>query len=597
MMFSGASYAVKDVHSYGNNEQVLVHHLHLDIDVNFDKKQIIGSARLDLKRLQPSEYLVVDSKQLTIDKVLLDDGTETEFELSTDRPYVGQALKIKLKSNTQSVTVYYQTSPEAAAVQWLSPSQTAGGKHPFLFTQSQAILARTWVPIQDSPAVRITYSADVTVPKALMAVMSAVNPTTKSDDGKYSFKMEQAIPSYLLALGVGDLDFKSLGERTGVYAEPSMLDKAAFEFEDTEAMVIAAEKLYGAYQWERYDILLLPPSFPFGGMENPRLTFATPTILAGDKSLVSLVAHEIAHSWSGNLVTNATWDDFWLNEGFTTYFEKRIIEEIYGADYSMMLRQLGYQDAQDEVAYIGEKHVDTHLYLDLKGRDPDDGMTDVAYEKGRLFLTLLEDTVGRERWDAFLNKYFADYSFRSLTTEEFVVYLKSELLNENPAWERKVQLDRWIYGPGIPANTPQPHSDQFALVESEIAQWLDGKSAQNINVGNWTTHHWLYFIRNLPEKMSRKQLSELDRTFMLTDSGNAEIQTVWYLAAIRNDYSPAYPALGKFLTSVGRRKFLKPLYEALASTLKGKQFARSVYKKARSGYHPVSFLTVDKILQ
>jgi len=589
--------AMEDVHSYANSGQVLVKHLHLDLNVDFEQKQLMGSARLDLQRQTADNQLILDTKDLTIEKVMLDDGSSASFKLGQNKPFMGQALSIQLKPKTKWVQVFYHTSPEAAALQWLTPSQTAGGKQPFLFTQSQAILARTWVPIQDSPGVRITYSADIQVPSQLMAVMSAVNPTQKSSTGKYHFEMQQAIPSYLLALAVGDLAFKSIGERSGVYAEPSMLDKAAYEFEDTEAMIEQAEKLYGAYKWQRYDILLLPPSFPFGGMENPRLTFATPTILAGDKSLVSLIAHELAHSWSGNLVTNATWNDFWLNEGFTVYFENRIMEATFGDNYARMLAQLGYQDAQDEVSYIGHNSKDTHLFLDLAGRDPDDGMTNIAYEKGRLLLKLLEDTVGRERWDLFLKGYFDQHAFKSLTTEQFLAYLDKELLSQNAQWQRKVKLQKWIYGPGLPANSPQPQSEQFSLVEQELESWLAGKAASDLGTNNWTTHHWLHFLRNLPENLTRKQLGELDRSFMLTGSGNAEIQTQWYLVAIRHDYQPAYPALEQFLRSVGRRKFLKPLYEALASTPKGKQFAKAVYKKARSGYHPVSYQTIDKILQ
>lgn len=589
--------AAKDVHSYANSEQVTIEHLHLNLAVDFEKKQLKGSARLALKRLTKDNQLVLDSKDLTIEKVLLDDGSSAAFTLGKDVPFMGQALNIALKPDTKWVEIFYHTSPEAAALQWLAPSQTAGGKQPFLFTQSQAILARTWVPIQDSPGIRITYSADIQVPSQLMAVMSAVNPTQKNASGQYQFEMKQPIPSYLLALAVGDLAFQAIGERSGVYAEPSMLAKAAYEFEDTEAMIEQAEKLYGPYKWQRYDILLLPPSFPFGGMENPRLTFATPTILAGDKSLVSLIAHELAHSWSGNLVTNATWNDFWLNEGFTVYFENRIMEATFGENYARMLAQLGYQDAQDEVNYIGHNSKDTHLFLDLTGRDPDEGMTNIAYEKGRLLLKLLEDTVGRKNWDVFLQQYFTQHAFQSLTTEQFLAYLDKELLSKNTQWQRRVKLDKWVYGPGLPANSPQPQSEQFALVEQQLQAWLSGTAASELNTKDWTTHHWLHFLRNLPENLTRVQLGELDRSFMLTASGNAEIQTQWYLTAIRHDYQPAYPALEQFLTSVGRRKFLKPLYEALASTPKGKQFAKAVYKKARSGYHPVSYQTIDKILQ
>ncbi len=314
-----------DPHSYSRPDQVAVKHLNLDLTVDFSQQKLAGKATLDLDNKTGASELVLDTRDLDVTRVTLDSGAEAKFALGDDAKFLGRPLRIEITPQTKSVTVEYSTRPAAAAVQWLSPDQTAGKQHPFLFTQSQAILARTWVPCQDSPAVRMTYDATVHAPKELLAVMSAENPQAKNADGVYTFKMDKPIPSYLLALAVGDLEFRSLGARTGVYAEPSRVEKAAWELADTEKMIEAAEKLYGPYRWGRYDLLVLPPSFPFGGMENPRLTFATPTIIAGDRSLVNLVAHELAHSWSGNLVTNATWNDFWLNEGFTTYFENRII--------------------------------------------------------------------------------------------------------------------------------------------------------------------------------------------------------------------------------------------------------------------------------
>ena len=415
---------ITDPHSRSRPNEVVVRHVSLDLDVDFAGHRVSGTAAFDLEhRAAEATQLVLDTWQLDVTAVRGADGADLPFELGEHDPVLGSALSIEVGA-ADHVVVHYATSPEARAMQWLEPQQTASGK-PFLFTQAQPILARTWIPCQDSPAVRVTYDATVRVPAELLALMSAENPVERTD-GTYHFSMPQPVPSYLIALAVGDLEFRELGARSGVYAEPSVVDGAAWEFADTEAMIEAAERLYGDYRWGRYDILVLPPSFPYGGMENPRLTFATPTILAGDRSLVTLIAHELAHSWSGNLVTNSTWNDIWLNEGFTVYFETRIDEELYGGPYTDMLLRLGRQDLERAVA--DEQPRDTWLELDMAGRDPDEGPTKIPYEKGSLFLRLIEATVGRERFDAFLRSYFDTFAFESMDTATFLAHLRAVLL-------------------------------------------------------------------------------------------------------------------------------------------------------------------------
>ncbi|MGH1364615.1 MAG: M1 family metallopeptidase [Calditrichia bacterium] len=589
--------APADIHSFSRPDHVKVTHIDLDISVDFEKKEIAGQAALHIENITGGSTLIVDTRDLTIEKVIIDKhGTEASFTLGDEKAFMGRPLTIDIKPETDVVVVHYHTSPEAGALQWLAPEQTAGKKQPFLFTQSQAILARTWVPCQDSPGVRITYNARVKTSPELMAVMSAENGTSKTDDGVYTFQMTQPIPSYLLALAVGDLEYRALGPTSGVYAEPSMIEKSAYEFADVEKMIQTSEALYGKYRWGKYDIIVLPPSFPFGGMENPRLTFATPTILAGDRSLTSLIAHELAHSWSGNLVTNATWNDFWLNEGFTVYFENRIMEALYGEDYARMLAQLGYQDCLDEIADLGPESEDTHLFLDLSQRDPDDGMTNIAYEKGRLFLKMLEDHYGREKWDAFLLSYFNERAFKSTTTDGFLDYLNSNLIMGDKATEEKLRINDWIFGPGLPDNSPIPKSGEFAKVEAQIKSWTTGTAAQKLDTKNWTTHHWLHFLRNMPKHLTNQQMADLDKAFNFTESGNSEIQFVWYTLGIRNSYQPVNTPVAAFLQNVGRRKFIKPLYETLAETPAGLEKAREIYKTARSGYHPVTYLSVDPIL-
>jgi leukotriene-A4 hydrolase len=588
----------KDVHSFAKPVDVVVNHMDLDLEVDFDKKRIIGKNTLHITNKTGVRQLHLDTRDLVIARVSLDKSeTDTKFSLGDEVKFLGKPLVIDIKPETKEVNVYYLTSPAAAALQWLAPAQTAGGKRPFLFTQSQAILARTWVPCQDSPGVRTTYRAKVKVPPDLLAVMSAKNSAEKNPEGIYNFEMDRAVPSYLLALAVGDIAFRPLGNRSGVYSEPSMVDRAASEFVDMEKMITAAESLYGPYRWERYDVIVLPPSFPFGGMENPRLTFATPTILAGDRSLVSLIAHELAHSWSGNLVTNATWDDFWLNEGFTTYFEHRIMEAINGRDYSEMLAELTRQELLEEIEGLKANMADTHLHLNLEGRDPDEGTTEIAYNKGYFFVRLLEETVGREKWDAFLRKYFDTFAFQSMTGAKFLSYMRENLIQGDKALEDKLKIDEWVYGPGLPDNSPQVRPQQFELVEAQAKAWAEGTPAKELKTDGWTTHHWLHFLKKLPQNLKSEQMTELDAAFKFTNTGNSEILSAWLLRAIESQYKPAYPALEKFLTGMGRRKFLRPLYAEMAKTPEGMEMARRIYAKARPTYHSVSYSTIDAIVK
>ena len=598
---------MKDIHSYANSDEVVIKHLDLDLSVNFDTKTLSGKATLTLDHKKKSNKVILDTRGLQIDKVTLDKKeSNAKFKLGDEDKIFGTPLNITVTPKTKSVTVYYTTSPSAAGLQWLEPSQTSGKTKPFLFTQSEAILARTWVPCMDGPGVRMTYSATIHTRPDLMAVMSARqtldgqsgNPTVKSADGVYHFEMKQAIPSYLLALGVGDLEFRSLGNRSGVYAEPNMIEKCAYEFVDLEKMIAAAEELYGPYRWERYDLLVLPPSFPFGGMENPRLTFATPTILAGDRSLVALVAHELAHSWSGNLVTNATWNDFWLNEGFTVYFEHRIMEKVYGRDYSEMLAVLTLKDLKEEIQSIGVTNNDTKLKLDLAGRDPDDGMTNIAYDKGYFFLRLCEETFGREQWDAFLRKYFDGNAFTSMTTEMFLDHLEKQFhLKKNKELSDKLMVNAWVYSPGLPDNCPKPQSNEFEKVMTQVNALMSGTPASQLNTQGWTTHHWLYFLRNLPDSIRLEKVIELDYAFYFTRSGNSEILCEWFQRAIKTNYETAFGPMRGYLLNVGRRKLVKPLYTELAKTEKGKSWAKQVYEKARPGYHSVTANTIDGILK
>ncbi|MCV2885526.1 M1 family metallopeptidase [Aestuariibacter sp. AA17] len=576
-----------DYHSYANPSEIAVKHIDLDLTANFDKRILEGSATLTVERMAPeASTLMLDTRDLSIESVTFN-GEPVDFSLAKADPNLGSALSISLPASANKVTVNYHTSPDASGVQWLTPAQTAGKQHPFLFTQAQALHARSFIPLQDSPKVRVTYNARIQTPEALLAVMSASNDPDTARDGDYHFTMPQPIPSYLIALAIGDLAFKPMGERTGVYAEPALLDAAAKEFEDTEEMLEVTEASFGEYQWDRYDLLILPPSFPFGGMENPRLSFITPTVIAGDKSLVALIAHELAHSWSGNTVTNATWRDLWLNEGFTTYLTYRIMEMIYGTDRYNMEAVLGYQDLQADISSLDKN--DQILAIDLRGRDADDVFSNIPYEKGALFLREIEHKIGRDNFDAFLLQYFQDFAFKSITTDEFITYLDKTLLAQYPDKLSKDRIHTWIFEPGIPENTTVPSSDAFSKIDTIRSQWLAGEVAANdINTAEWTVHEWLYFLNNLPEKLSNTQLSELDNAFQLTQSRNNEIAHSWLMVSVKNTYEPAYARLHDYLVSIGRNKLVKPLYRALSKTPEGKTMAQKAFAEAKAGYHPLT---------
>jgi len=588
---------VTDEYTYAQKDNAVITHLDLDIKVDFTNKKISGTASFLINNITGTDKIYFDTKDLDIEKVTFGDSNmKSKFELNENDKFKGSKLTIEINPSIEKINIYYSTRPGAIALQWLGPQQTIEKKHPYLYTQSEPTLARSWIPIQDSPGIRLTYKARVTVPKELMAVMSATNPQEKNNTGVYDFEMKQPVPGYLMALAVGDFVFKPIGERTGVYAEESMVDAAVYEFGEIEEMIEVVEKLYGKYRWDRYDLIVLPPSFPFGGMENPRITFATPTIIAGDRSLVSLVAHELAHSWSGNLVTSATWNDFWINEGFTVYLERRIMEELYGKEYTDMLRLIGYQDLQTTLLDMGPSNPMTHLKLNLDGADPDEALSDIAYEKGALFLQVIEEAVGRKKFDNFLKNYFDKFAFQSMSSDQFVKYLKETLIKEDNKLSEKIDINSWVYGPGLPSNSPSIKSENFKLIDVELKKWANGLEATALQTKKWTTHEWLYFLRKLPAEISVEKLKELDGAYGFSNSSNSEIIAAWFIHVIKNNYTQAFDKLEQFLVTVGRRKFLAPLYKELVNTKVNKIIALDIYSKARPNYHAISVLTIDGIL-
>ena len=587
--------------SYAKYDQVKTTALHLDLKADFKKKSLQGYAELTLDWLdKQATTLDLDTRELTISKIEAQDARgawrKAEYALGKFDEEKGQALQVKLPGQPAKVRIHYRTAPTATALQWLQPVQTMSGKHPFMFSQSQAINARSWVPIQDTPAVRFTYSARIEAPQGLRVVMSADNDMKATGKGGWKFNMPQPIPSYLLAIGIGELEARTLGGRTGVYAEPQRIKDAEYELADTEKMVEASEKLYGPYRLGRYDMLVLPPSFPIGGMENPRLTFLTPTMIAGDRSLVDLIAHELAHSWSGNLVTNASWKHWWLNEGFTTYVTTRILEEIYGKEVALMNLQLEQEEALEMLKDLPSAK------QALVSRQPDTSAeyypdTSLAYPKGAWFLHTLEQRAGRAQFDAFLRGWFDQHAFQSVTNDQFIAYLRTNLLAKNPKIMSDAELDEWIYGPGIPESGQRAVSARLTKLNATIEGWVEGSiGTSQLDAKDWSAAEWMKFLNDIDNRVSAPKLEQIDRAYGLSTTKNNEVAFRFYRAAVHAGYRNVREPLEAFLMSVGRQKFVVPLYTALREKPEDRAWAEGIYKKARERYHPETQSSVDKAM-
>jgi leukotriene-A4 hydrolase len=588
-----------DSASFARPLEARVTHVALDLGVDFTGKRIGGTATLDIDRRPDAKVIVLDDKGLEIGSIADASGKPLPWKVGPTDPNLGSPLSITLRPDTRRLVIHYKSAPDAGALLWLTPQQTAGEKLPFLFSQGESIENRSWIPTQDSPGIRQTWEAKISVDKPLTVVMSAPRigqPADSGDQRTFSFRMDRSVAPYMIAIAVGDLAFRSLGPRTGVWAEPATLNSAASELSDTEKMVSAAEKLYGPYRWGRYDVLVLPPSFPFGGMENPTMTFLTPTFIAGDKSLVSLVAHELAHSWSGNLATNATWNDFWLNEGMTTYAERRIVEELYGKRQADEQIALGIDAMNKAIAEAGGLNSpDSRLHLELKGRHPDDALTDVAYEKGAAFLRTIEADVGRERFDGWLKGWFERHLFQPVTSAMFLADIRANLIKDDQALEQKLLLDRWVYQLGVPPNMALPPSGTFAEQDRAAADFAHAAPPPRAFF-KWTTDERLRFLNRLPRRLPKARLDALQSTFDLNRSTNMEVRFAWLDLAVGSRYDAATSSLEQFLTSQGRGKFVRPLFRALAKDQRwGLPIAKRIYPEARPLYHPLVTRDLDKL--
>ena len=595
-----------DFFSFANTDQFVAEHLQLELTIDFDTEQLYGSATLVMRRLDPAATeIILDSRDLMIQGASFESASgelaTAEFRFGKSHDVLGTPVLITVPPDfgsaaQLSLKIDYRTSPTATALQWLPPELTTGGKHPLLFSQSQAIHARSWVPLQDTPAVRITYDASIQTPPELMAVMSANNDPDTARDGSYEFEMPQPIPAYLLALSVGNYYFAPIGEQTGVYAEPELLDAAAFEFADTQAMLDTAEAMFGPYAWERYDLLILPPSFPYGGMENPRLSFLTPSLLAGDRSLVSVVAHELAHSWSGNLVTNATWRDGWLNEGWTSYLELRLMEVLYSKERAAEENVLGYRELLLDFEQVAPDF--QALAPRFETGDPDDFQGTIHYHKGNLFLQYLENAFGRDRFDEFIAAYFDEHAFGTITSEAFLDYLDDKLLSAYPGKVSRTQAEQWLYEPGLPDAAVIPASATLDEAAELAALFSQGEiDIANIPAADWSPQALVHFINSLDADLAGDKLKELDATLGLSDTRNAEIGRTWFIQVAKRQYRPAYAKLEEHLNRFGRGRLVQPVYQALVENGADADLARNMFERARRLYHPVTITSIQRVLQ
>ncbi len=592
--------AAHDAASFARPEIARVTHVALDLDADFEARRMAGTATLDIVAAPGAEEIILDSRGLEIERITDSAGNALPFALGEGDARRGRPLSVRIGA-ARRIAIRYRSGADAAALQWLTPGQTAGKAHPYLLSQGQAILNRTWIPTQDSPGIRQTWEARITAPAPLKVVMSGERLTPEGEPAgpgrrAFRFRMTHPVAPYLIAIAAGDIVFRPLGRRTGVWTEPAMIDAAAAELADTEAMVEAAERLYGPYRWGRYDVIVLPPSFPYGGMENPTLTFLTPTFIAGDRSLVGLVAHELAHSWSGNLVTNATWSDSWLNEGFTSYFENRIMEAVYGRARAGQEEALSWDDMQAALRELGSTAPGTALHNPVDG--PDGGSSGIVYDKGAIFLRTIERIVGRERFDAWLRSYFDRHAFQPMTSERFLADLRANLVRGDAALEARLQLDAWVYRPGLPDNAARPDPAAFAQVDAAAVAFNAGGAAATVPYAAWNWAERVRFLKALPRQVPHARLDEIDGAFGLSRSGNSEVLFVWLRLALGNRYEPAVPVAERFLLSMGRRKFVQPLFQTLIEQGEwGRPIAERLYTRARAGYHNVTVAAVDRLLR
>jgi aminopeptidase N len=582
-----------DPHSYSDLHQGKI--VHIDLRIQADFEAHILKIEADYRLAEPvNGSLFLDTAGIELLQAKAN-GQDLHWEFDEQDNLLGERLHLEDLNAISSFSLVFNTSDQARALQWLPAVQTAGGEHPFLYSQCQAIHARSIFPCQDTPSVRFTFSAEVEVPRALTAVMAAeqVGVRESGESRVFQFKMPQPIPSYLFAIGVGNLDFRELGPRTGIYAEPELIEAAAWEFAENEAKIEEAEKLLGPYLWGRYDLLILPPSFPYGGMENPRLTFLTPTAILGNRGQTTLITHELAHAWTGNLVTNATWEDFWLNEGWTTYAETRITEVLEGVEFADLMAVYDEQRLFEVMQRVGMESVLTRLKVPSKGLDPDAATTIIPYYKGCFFLKECEYAVGRERFDAFIQKYMATYKFQSLTSEAFLEFLKGEL----PEVFEQVDVQEWIYEPGLTDERRRPQSALYDEVQDVLEAYKRGIRPTEEQVEGWHRYQILSFLQALPKQIPVEDCKYLEEVLDLEGKNDAAHYSYFYATCINSGYKEILPDVEEYLGRNGRMLYVLYIFRAMIASDWAKAHARRILDQGSERQHKITVHVVNKLLE
>ena len=611
----------KDVSSQSNPHEISISHMDLDILIDFPNKSVKGHADLTLKIQDPnSTRLVLDVTTLKIKSVTdLSDNQALKTSLAEPNKILGTAFTIELgkkytESDKPKLRIAFETVPEATALQWLDPSQTLGKKHPYMFSQCEEIHARSLIPCQDTPAVKFTFTAKVSVPKPLRALIGGIliKEETDGELNVYHYEQKIPIPSYLFAIAGGDISYVDISPRIRAYCEEGYLEQSKYEFEPADKLLQAAEELLTPYEWIRYDVLVLPPSFPFGGMENPCLTFLSPTLLAGDRSLINVMIHEMTHSWIGNLVTNANWSHFWLNEGINVYYERRVGAALYGDDHLQLASIEGLKDLEGYVKGIGEQHPYSVLVTNLEGIDPDDAYSSLYYEKGYFLCLYLEQLLGLEFMGYFFKEYVKTFRLKSITTDNFLDLLKAKVQEKFPEDGleklKQVDWDGWLYKPGVLPQQPKLDYTEYNVVKALATEYFNNldnpeklASHEELSSGKWETIKVLLFfevfgelVKNDKKKISESTLDWLDNKYKFSDR-NAEIACKWFQLCITQGYTKVDAKIEAFLTTIGRMKFVRPLFKALTDSGRT-DFAKSIYEKNKGSKHSLELKLIGDML-